>query len=635
MISICSRPKVCSYYRRACGILRLPLCQMLFTLSLLLFSAPLPGSFGFPTSTHEKGLVLFPRLTTHLSLPKLVFRSLIPSFEWIKLRLPAVTFPTLTWQLNPSQEFLPENTKAQQVKRSFSSNQERVDSQFTINEISPLLGENVFDNRRNIESIEVAGFPYLNPQLSNKNTELSFQTPVFGSIHKFAYYFLDIIVGSDERQRQSLIVDTGSSVVAFACGSCDACGSHIDKPFHCAKSSTCTAVACYQDCFSCQFQDKCFHCVSQCSLCTNSRRCAYNVNYAEGSSIAGRWNMDIVKFPLARNGFEEGTWSHSLPVSIPFGCHDKETNLFLSQAASGIIGLQLESSYGPKTFLQSSFHGHNLNKIFSLCLAEEGGVFSLGRANAEFHFRNDKMPSIPIAWLQLFRYTNVYYVELISMNIGGSSIPVSQSPYSTSQLLEKSVLSSLDSGTTLTYFPPKVYKAVINTIESYLVQNGFQYRENYDSRRGTRNLGDIIEEYNEMAKVPTAPSAVSLGDAANLPVSAHPRHAQMVYPQQNSKCWYLPRGELDLELFPKVYLNFKSSSPSQSAVAEVVWYPSSYLYSRGSSTIRCLSIEEGNSIILGMTVFIGHDVIFDLEKEKIGFAAAQCPRYSINDRYSS
>ncbi|KAF8820413.1 eukaryotic aspartyl protease superfamily protein [Cardiosporidium cionae] len=362
-------------------------------------------------------------------------------------------------------------------------------------------------------------------------------------------------------------------------------------------------------------------------------RCAYDVKYSEGSSIRGQWYMDTIKFPLARSDLVESTSYHSVPVTLPFGCHDEETNLFLSQAASGIMGLQLDSSYGPKTFLQSSLYGHNLDKkIFSLCLAEEGGVFSVGRTNGEFHLKNDKTGSLQIAWLQLFRYTNVYYVELISMNIGSSSIAVSQSSLSTSQFFEKNVLSSLDSGTTLTYFPPVVHRAVINAIEGYLIQNGFQYNQNYGRQGGTRNLEDIIVEFTE--KGPPTPNAVPIGDVGELPLSAKPRRAQMVYPQQNSKCWYLPRGDIDLDLFPKINLNFKSSE-SQFAVAEVVWHPNAYLYSRGSSNIRCLSIEEGNNIILGMTAFIGNDVIFDLEKDKIGFAPAQCPQYSIGDRYSS
>lgn len=69
-----------------------------------------------------------------------------------------------------------------------------------------------------------------------------------------------IYVGSPP-QRASVIVDTGSHVMAFPCKGCSSCGTHTDAPYDMSMSSTAEYVSCnshpqYQ-CQLCGADDKC------------------------------------------------------------------------------------------------------------------------------------------------------------------------------------------------------------------------------------------------------------------------------------------------------------------------------------------------------------------------------------------
>lgn len=56
--------------------------------------------------------------------------------------------------------------------------------------------------------------------------------------------YVDLYVGTPP-QKQTLIVDTGSTLTAFPCKKCQKdCGEHIDSHFDPEKSSTVQEVAC-------------------------------------------------------------------------------------------------------------------------------------------------------------------------------------------------------------------------------------------------------------------------------------------------------------------------------------------------------------------------------------------------------
>lgn len=249
---------------------------------------------------------------------------------------------------------------------------------------------------------------------------------IYGNVDKYAYYFLDLLVGSPP-QRVSVIVDTGSSLSAFPCASCPHCGTHLDPAYDFAKSSTASWVGCGRSC-----QSKC-----------KSGHCGYHQGYTEGSSISGYWFNDWVRIgdSLQKNPAIMGR----------MGCHQNENNLFYTQKANGIMGI------GPKksgTLLQELFKdvAHVNQRVFSMCLAEWGGRISVGGFNASYH-RGD------VKWVRMSTGSSYYGVSLTSMSVDGHVVSTSFGS------------TIIDSGTTYVYMGSAPYNALRGAIESYCAKN--------------------------------------------------------------------------------------------------------------------------------------------------------------------
>lgn len=140
----------------------------------------------------------------------------------------------------------------------------------------------------------------------------------------YGTHYVDLWVGSPP-QRQTLIIDTGSSVTAFPCSDCTNCGSgyHIDDYFQEKDSATCVEV----DCLDCTI-----------GHCSSSSQCELSVSYQEGSS----WNAYEVK-DIAYTGGPHSTGIDHAPHAFEFhfGCQTHLTGLFKTQLADGIAGMEV------------------------------------------------------------------------------------------------------------------------------------------------------------------------------------------------------------------------------------------------------------------------------------------------------
>jgi hypothetical protein len=267
---------------------------------------------------------------------------------------------------------------------------------------------------------------------SSEKRQLTFQelekiesARLYGNIHEYAYWFVDLLVGSPP-QRASVIVDTGSTICGFVCTVCKKCGKHIDSAFDIGLSSTATWSKCSNDCPS--------------GSCLDGK-CSYSVAYTEGSSVAGLWFTDYAHL---------GDLSErNLPVLSHLGCHTSETKLFYSQSANGILGIAPRKAGVFPTILGSLFSDPRINKnVFSLCLSEEGGELTVGG------FNNSYLAS-PLAWYDM-QADRFYRIQIQRIRIGSSVV---SSPIGNS---------IVDSGTTLVYFPPSVFKSLAFHIETIL-----------------------------------------------------------------------------------------------------------------------------------------------------------------------
>jgi len=256
---------------------------------------------------------------------------------------------------------------------------------------------------------------------------------VFGGVD-LGYYYVDLRVGTPPA-KQTVIVDTGSSLTAFPCAGCQSCGKHLDSYFDYRHSNTSRLVSCNEDvpCSSCQ-----------------SDHCHYHQGYAEGSSIAGFLVEDYV---------ELGDDETAERTKLIFGCHDQETNLFRTQLADGIMGLAFaqESSKRMTTIVDVLYKNHEISTdIFALCLGQTDGYMTVGGFNASLHLS-------PLAYVRM--YDSVYYaVHVRGVIMGGHRVDVRAEQFGS---MYGGAGSIVDSGTTFVYFREVIYTRVWNAFENY------------------------------------------------------------------------------------------------------------------------------------------------------------------------
>ncbi|CAK9058993.1 Pentatricopeptide repeat-containing protein At2g41720 (Protein EMBRYO DEFECTIVE 2654) [Durusdinium trenchii] len=264
---------------------------------------------------------------------------------------------------------------------------------------------------------------------------------IYGNVNKYAYYFADLMVGTPP-QLTSVIVDTGSHLLAFPCGGCgDKCGHHLEPAVDISKSSTAHWEHCDQ---VPEEQGRC--------KCSSDNRCKYSETYSEGSAITGHWFMDKARLG---DSFENNT-----AVEVKMGCHDSENKLFYTQKANGIMGLApiLPAAWAPQEaarapeILEDLFRHkqHIDSRVFALCLGNWGGMLAVGGPNHDYHHEG-------ITWIGMSSL-GYYVVHPSQFHVDSLVVAASSDEFG------KAII---DSGTTLSYFPSQVFARLITNIETY------------------------------------------------------------------------------------------------------------------------------------------------------------------------
>ena len=266
--------------------------------------------------------------------------------------------------------------------------------------------------------------------------------PLHGSVREHGYYYADVALGVPPRTFQ-VIVDTGSTLTYVPCASCGAaCGRHTGAPPYDPEASATHEPV---DCRS----DACVH--GRCSR-DGSRRCVYNRGYAEHSSVEGHVVKDVIHL-----GGDLGN------LTVAFGCTTRETGGIHDQVADGLMGL----GHGADALPAQIAASRGSPDAFSLCYGsfEGGGAITLGRLPPG----GEAVPALAYTPLVPNPAHPGYYVvetetwaferfagggdagETVAIAAGGDF----SAGYGT----------VLDSGTTFTYAPTKVFDAFVATLD--------------------------------------------------------------------------------------------------------------------------------------------------------------------------
>ena len=373
------------------------------------------------------------------------------------------------------------------------------------------------------------------------------QINIQGNSSDLNYYYTYLYLGNS-KQRQSYIIDTGSSITTSPCKPyCTKCGKHENDYYEINES----------DILKCNTNE----CENLRSNCINNK-CSFSISYSEGSSLKGIFSNQIIR--LKENDEDENGDENEFGI-MPIGCTSSETNLFVTQLADGIMGL----SHDNTNFI-NQLYNYNIikNNIFSICLSQKGGYFSISEIENKYHFESD------ISYVSIQK-SNFYYIKINKIKINQNEITISNN-----------ILGFIDSGTTISYFPKNYSDFIINEIKQICEINDNQKycgKYKYMSDLGSCFIFDN-EQYMEIT-------------------------INEIWPN------------ISFYLDGYIY----------------VWTPLQYFfnYSYDYNYIGCIgynSVNE-NRFTLGSTWMHGHDFIFDRNKNRVGFAEADCDRGEVKNKY--
>lgn len=384
-------------------------------------------------------------------------------------------------------------------------------------------------------------------------------------------HYVDLWVGCPP-QRQTVIVDTGSSAVAFPCLGCERCGGdgdyHIDRLFDQDASSCFQIVGCDE----CVLTDK----------CSDDQRCQITRRYSEGSS----W-LAFEAIDQAYTGGTHDRADEEATIDLHFGCQTSLTGLFEKQWADGIMGMKNE----PASYWRQLYAAGRIDKQqFSLCFTDNqminktgtpAGLMVVGGSlESQYH-------TSPLVYADMDPTKTRFELTMERMYLrigGGDSVKHSPSAKYRTVMVSEDVLNTggviVDSGTTITYFP-SVLAAPFADAWKQLMGRSFDPNAAY-SESEIESLPTLLIQFR--------PASTDVEDT-NVPGLVGPT-------------------------------GLDNSRASSILVAVP---PISYLdYDDASNAFFCMMAFDDHKTTLGANFMRGKDVLFDVDHGRMGFAESRC-----------
>ena len=391
--------------------------------------------------------------------------------------------------------------------------------------------------------------------------------------HMLGSFYSHIWVGTPP-QRVSVIVDTGSHYTAFPCVGCK-CGKHMDPYFDPTKSTSSVIPSCAHGTAK-----------STGTTLSSKSRCFLKQSYSEGSS----WHAYKVRDKVWIGG--ENVYSSpsafNLSTVFEFGCQDVETGLFRTQHVDGIMGMSGVADTYPHVL---HANGITSSKVFAMCFRLGGGVLTIGGVDESIHtiptnVKNAKTGQSPPS-------TSILFAKQVSRKSGGwfavRLLDILMRDSKTKQIASigvpfykfntgKGVI--IDSGTTDTYLPAA---AMSQFLSMFKHMSGIEY---------TNNKRDLTKD--EFETLPTVIYRLEGADGNPIDIESPPSS----YTETIMKT--------DHSTFP-LFSSAASNSPD----------------TRSKYAFR-IYLTEPMGTVLGANFMLGHNVIFDFDGRRIGFAKSDC-----------
>ncbi|CAN0916555.1 Aspartic proteinase 36 [Linum grandiflorum] len=278
--------------------------------------------------------------------------------------------------------------------------------------------------------------------------------PVQGTFNPFlvGLYYTRLQLGSPPKDFY-VQIDTGSDVLWVSCNNCNGCpvSSGLQIPlnfFDSGSSSTSSLISCSDQRCALGIEAADSGCLGQ----TNNQ-CGYTFQYGDGSGTSGYYVQDM----LHLDTIVGGSVTTNSTVPIVFGCSIQQTGDLTKpdRAVDGIFGF---GQQGLSVVSQLASQGVT-PRVFSHCLKGDdngGGILVLGEIVEPNIVYTPLVPSQPH-----------YNVNLQSISVGGQSLAIDPSVFSTSGNRGTIV----DSGTTLAYLAEPAYGPFLSAINNAVSQN--------------------------------------------------------------------------------------------------------------------------------------------------------------------
>lgn len=459
----------------------------------------------------------------------------------------------------------------------------------------PLIPHHVQQARRGLEH-EVAR-PADDGSLRRRTAAADAE--LVGALYQgYGTHYVDLWCGTPP-QRQTVIVDTGSGVTAFPCSECAKCGVpdyHIDGLFEEGDSTTFQKTVCASN----------DECNARGSVCKDDN-CKITMSYSEGS----RWDATLGFDKCYIGGPHEEPLTREYSTDDPldpkhashyafdmqFGCQNYLNGLFLTQEADGIMGMN--------TAADSSYWSQMSRKLgtpkqFSLCFIRqptedekaveagfEAGALTMGGTDTRLHSTEMVYSSGATDGRERRWSVTIRKIFFRDGKAGESAVPSDKGATILQLDLEEEKINQggiiVDSGSTDTYF--------IKQLAPVFKETFFKLT----NREYSNSAWTLTEE--EFKAMPTL----------ILQLASNPDENQGKDPNST----------------PGLAGNFDKDHPYDVLVAVPPSHYLEYKAKTGKYTPR-IYVSAGGHSTLGANVIMGHDVLFDADNNRLGWAESSC-----------